>query len=353
MLSRTTALVLGIAGLCACSNLRTVPLVAPAASGAVNQQPTQPDKAGPYLYVAGTSLSQYALGSSKPLRSVPMSYGANAIAFDSYGRIFVTNGGGSYGTIPVLDARNLTLLRTIGGSDSIYVATNRAGYVYASNCGRGIDLFTPGGVKWLHPIFRRISKACALAFNSTDDLFVINAGAVTVFAPAKEPGHVNFLRRLTAGVNRPRALTIGPLNELYVANCPSCGPRKEGRQDAFVSVFAPGASKPRRILTGALAGPSALAVDRSGRVYVACSPFSNRRGVEPGWVTVFAPGATHPLRKITEKIDAPSSLAFDPSGNLYVANSYGASVTVYSPSGLLLRTITDGAAFARAVAIGG
>ncbi|HEY3675824.1 MAG TPA: hypothetical protein VGK84_07495 [Candidatus Tumulicola sp.] len=57
----------------------------------------------------------------------------------------------------------------------------------------------------------------------------------------------------------------------------------------------------------------------------------------------FAAGSTQLLQTVTHGVSGPSSIAFDGEGNLYVANDgQTKDVTVYSPDGRLIRTITQG-----------
>ena len=105
-----------------------------------------------------------------------------------------------------------------------------------------------------------------------------------------------------------------------------------------VSVFAPPSRLLVRTITNGVYEPLALAVDRSGNLYVA-----NGENGDYGNIAIYPPGSVTPSRTITEGIYDPESLAFDSSGNLYVGNGlYADSVTVYSPSGALLRSIVDG-----------
>jgi sugar lactone lactonase YvrE len=105
-----------------------------------------------------------------------------------------------------------------------------------------------------------------------------------------------------------------------------------------VAVFAPGSRSFVRTITDGVFEPLAIAVDRSGNLYVA-----NGHNGYKGNIAVYPPGSGTPSRTITEDIYDPESLAFDSAGNLYVGNGlYADAVTVYSPNGTLLRTITDG-----------
>jgi DNA-binding beta-propeller fold protein YncE len=294
---------------------------------------------GPFLYIAGGKLSQYALGDSNPRHSVDLSLGASALALDSRGNLFVANGGASEGYIAVYVAQSLELRRSEELTDDTFLAVGRRGYLYASNCGGGINVFTPGGIKYDYTHYLRRGAVCALAFDRDDELFVVDGNSIAVFAPAQPPGNIKLVRRIRSGINEPRALTFAPTGELFVLNCPRC---RSHRGRPYVSVYEPGSSSPARIVSGDISHPAALAVDSKGTLYVASAQL-DFKGRDPGWVTVYAPQATKPLRKIVAGIGRPIALALDPSDNLYVANGGEGSVTVYAAGGTtLLQTITKG-----------
>ena len=298
-----------------------------------------PSALGPFLYVGGGKLSQDARGDSNPRQSVDLSLGASALALDNRGNLFVANGDVSEGYIAVYDAQSLELRRSEALTDDTFLAVSNRGYLYASNCGGGIDVFTPGGMKYDYTRYLRNGAVCSLAIDRDDDLFVVDGNSIAVFAPAHPPGRIKLVRRIRSGISGARALTFAPSGELFVLNCPRCGYHR-GRP--YVSVYEPGSSSPARIVTGDISEAAALAVDSKGRLYVASAPLSDK-GRDPGWVTVYAPGATKPLRKIVAGIGRPIAFALDPSDNLYVANSGKGSVTVYAPGGTkLLQTITKG-----------
>ncbi len=301
----------------------------------------------PFLYVGGAKLSQYALGSSKPMHSVSLSFGASAIALDGRGNLFVANGGISEGYIAVYDAQSLKLLRSEELTDDTFLAVGRRGYLYATNCGDGINVFTPGGMQYDYTRDIR-NGACAMAVDGDDNLFVAAGNSIAVFAPAQRSGRITLVRRIKSGINGPRALTFAPSGELFVLNCPRC---RYHDQRPYVSVYEPGSSSPARIVTGEISRPAALAVDSTGMLYVANAPLSFKDR-NPGWVTAYAAGGTRPLRKIVAGIDYPLGLALDSSDRLYVADGGKSAVTVYSAGGTkLLQTITDGIKVAETLAI--
>jgi hypothetical protein len=301
----------------------------------------------PFLYVGGAELSQYALGSSKPLHTVNLSLGASAIALDGRGNLFLANGGISEGYIAVYDAQSLELLRSEELTDDTFLAVGRRGYLYATNCGDGIDVFTPGGMKYDYSRYLR-DGACAMAVDQDDNLFVAGGNSVAVFAPAQRSGLITLVRRIKSGINGPLALTIAPSGELFVLNCPRC---RYHHGQPYVSVYEPGSSSPARIVTGEISQPAALAVDSKGTLYVASAPVGFKEH-NSGCVTVYSAGATKPLRKIVAGIDRPLALVLDSSDRLYVADGGKSEVTVYSAGGAkLLQTITDGIRVAEALAI--
>jgi hypothetical protein len=114
-----------------------------------------------------------------------------------------------------------------------------------------------------------------------------------------------------------------------------------------VSVYAPASRALVRTITDGVFEPLALAVDRSGNLYVA-----NGENGDYGNIAIYPPGSGTASRTITEGIYDPESLAFDSSGNLYVGDGlYADRVTVYSPSGTLLRTIVDGVQDPQSIAL--
>jgi hypothetical protein len=117
-------------------------------------QPTH--RAAPFLYVGSgwPLLSEYALDSSKPLRTVKPQYGAVATALDSFGDLIAETGFISHGFVSVYDARSLKYLRGIDGVWAVALAADRDGYIYAADCGDGIDVLVPGGTKEMHVIYQ-------------------------------------------------------------------------------------------------------------------------------------------------------------------------------------------------------
>ncbi|MGA8532891.1 MAG: hypothetical protein WB615_02145 [Candidatus Tumulicola sp.] len=276
------------------------------------------------------AVTVYALGSSKTSRSIKHG-GGGAMAFDSSGNLYASNGAFDNGQISVYAAGTSKLLRRIRNiTDPYALVVDAQAYLYVATFGAGVLVYGPGGTQTVH-VIRKGTKGCsALAFDRARNLYVANEwnGTVTVYAPGKTPGHPKLVHKIV-GLHQPLALAFGPSGNLFVANHKS------------VYVFKAGSLELLRTITG-ITSAAAIAIDSIGRLYVSSDPFT-REGYQPGWVTVYSAGGTKPLRKITEGIDVPRAVIIDSSDNVYVANSFNSSVTVYSPGGTkLVGTITDG-----------
>jgi len=257
-------------------------------------------KHGPFLYVAGTTISQYRLGTTTPLHTLraPLG-GTSALALDPRGNLFAANGvSTSLDSITVYNAADLS-------------AMDSAGALYGANLARSY---------------------------------------IGVFEPSGKPGHLHYIRRMTRGITNPEDLSVDRSGNLYVADCPSCYYSSPPKPDS-ISIYPPGARSPQRVIKQLIKSPVAMAIDSKGFLYVANAPQRNVK--DSGWISVYAPGSTTPLRLITVGIDVPTSLAVDASDNLYVANFFAGTVTVYSPGAAALKyTIRDGVGLPLRLVIG-
>jgi DNA-binding beta-propeller fold protein YncE len=266
------------------------------------------------------------------------------LAFDQTGDLYVLCGAIDTGTTVEYAVGTSNKLRTLLGEGFHSIAVDDEGYVYLA--GGEVIVFPPQGRQIWHRIVRDAHNAAALLFDDKGDLYIAHQKGVGIFAPGG-PGKPKLSREIEVGVRGPRAIALSRSGELFVANCLSC--IYNDRRDS-ISVYAKNGSVPMRTIFKSLKTPIALAVDSKGRLYVA-NVHSTQQGYHPGWVSVYPPGATLPLRKITEGVNEPLAIAIDPNDNVYVANSYGNSVTVYSPGGTkLLRTIRQGVNYPEALA---
>jgi hypothetical protein len=344
---------LGLLGCAGCSPLFSRPAALPATAAA--PQAVRPAKdAGPFLYVGGWKLSMYALGGSKPLRSVKAKgdYGKAELALDLHGHLCLSNGELSGAEILAFDARTLRVVGEANGTGAFpaLVADSR-GYLYASTNGGGIYVYAPGCTHGVNVIRRGANGVGPLVFDRSGNLYagVEPHFAVSVYAATKRPGHMKFVRQIRDGIDGdPFALAIGPSGELFVANwrCSTCSDRY------YVTVYKSSGSTPLLKITKGIKVPLAMAVDSKGWLYVLNNPPAYGGGPGPGWISVYAPGGSQPIRKV--RVSNPIALALDPSDNLYVANpAKHSSVLVYSAGATkLLQTIKAGVDQPTALLIG-
>ena len=316
-----------------CGGGHAMPAVSSAA-GASNLAAPAASAKGPFLYAAGETLSQYALGSSKPLHSVSPKYGNqfSAVTVDHSGRLIVVDG---LDAVSIYDARTLTLLKTIDATYPQSVAVDRNDNIYIANCGAGVGVFSPGGKKELREIGSQFG-ACLLAADHRGNIYVVNGyHRIEAYAPFTGSGSHKLLRTITRGLNGPSAIAFDASDDMYVANYPGTG------HNGNAVVYPRDSLKPSlRIYRGILL-PLAIAADANGTVYVANDPQSWHG--HDGWVSVYAAGSDKIERHVRTGVNAPLALTLDSAGNLYTGNAYGGEVSVHSPGGeRLLRKIHNG-----------
>jgi sugar lactone lactonase YvrE len=331
---RVVGLTLGLSWLGACSPL--LPNVENTVkSAAYSADLTRPP--GHEVLFVGSAfprISQYAVGSAKPLRSVKAPDGAVSLALDSAGELFAANGNPSYGAISVYSAHSLQLIRTFESAAPQSLAVDENGYLYVANCGDGIDVYAPGGERYAGEIRRGVDGACTLGFGPDQRLYVVNSGSIGIYRQTGSPGKLRFVKNLRQELKAPRSLTFDANGDLYVGSCPSCN--HNGAKD-FVTIYETKHLKPLTKILAGIESPDLMAVDSTRTLYVA-----NHKPYKYAWISAYAKGATRPKFKVTRGINGPESIVVDAGDYLYVANTYGNCVTVYDPRGRLVRTVTKG-----------
>jgi hypothetical protein len=181
-----------------------------------------------------------------------------------------------------------------------------------------------------------LTGANAVAFDSAANLYVLSASGIGVYAPP----YTTLSYTLTAGMNRPRALTFDGNGDLFVANCPTC---VASSGDSVTEYAAPvsSTSTPSATITTGISGPVALIEDASNDLFVANSTGNS--------VTEYAAGTTTPAATVTNTVAAPNALAIDTGAGLLFVSNAGGTVEQYSspfngaaPSGAVPATSPGG-----------
>jgi hypothetical protein len=305
--------------------------------------------------------------------------------------LFVANGSGSSssssssgnGAVTVYRVGNRTKLvntiaegisnprgMTLDGNGNLYVVNGSGSSSSSSSGGGSVTVYAAGSGDDILTITRGLSSPTAVAVDSHGFVYVANgsgsssssssgAGSVNVY----RPGHHHVFHTISNGVGNPTALAFDGQGNLYVLNSSASSSSSGSSAAGSVSVYGPGNTDPKLVISAGISMPSAFAVDSAGDVVVANGTgSSSSSSSSSGSVVVYAAGATSASATITTGIANPRALALDAAGDLFVANQSGSSsssssgssgsVTEYNAgSSSPASTITDGVSNPNALAL--
>jgi hypothetical protein len=274
------------------------------------------------LTVPGGAIVIYPAGSSgvaSPIATIYSNFtelsGAAGIALDSSGQIYVANS-----------------FVGSGGNISIYPAGSYATGVPPTSTIAGPDT--------------QLSNPRGVAVDSHGEIFALNFENVTRY-PAGSSGDASidgFFSVESDDFSTMTGLAVNPAGKLYVTvgaaeKCHNNSCHKTS--DGELVVWPPGSNgngKPSAVISGpntGIASPSAVAVDRSGYMYVTnegsakCSRYCGCLPNGSGSVTVYAPGSDGDVPPIATiggantGLKYPYGITLDSAGNPYVLNATG------------------------------
>jgi sugar lactone lactonase YvrE len=320
---------------------------------------------GPHVnvYRAGSSGNAFP---SAVIMGAPTQLEGPGIAADSAGNVYVSNlrGGtdqlGSITVYPpgssgdVVPAATITSNLT-GLNNASGLALDSVGNIYVAN---GSDVTGEDGSIAIYPTGSyaagppiatiagentRLDNPFGIALDPKGDILALNSDKTITVYPAGSVGDVTPRARIDVGSdghNRPTGIAVDRRHNLYVANYPGAKCRRRCFQTgtANVAVYpasSDGVATPDALISGFHTGlntPSAIAVDRSGNIYVAddggrvkctsCGCFPKG----PASVFVYAAGSSGDatpiatIRGSNTGFGWPYGITLDPSGNIYVLN---------------------------------
>jgi len=254
------------------------------------------------LYVANrgnSTVTVYGAGSTTLIRTIRSGVSQpRALAFDRQGNLYVGNkgdptGNDANGTVTVYGPGQGLPARTIVHVDPHVLTFDRLDRLYVGNPGLNEILVyapqrtTPNRIVHTH------NGPLGINVGSNEFLYCVNNNSVTVYAPnATHP-----TRRITNGINLPSTLARFK-NTLYVANW-GVSPTQSS-----VTVYNLKNLALAQSIRFGIANPLAMAVDRTGELFVANNAYST--------VTVYAAGKTRPSHTISTGIQGPVALAVAP-----------------------------------------
>jgi hypothetical protein len=161
----------------------------------------------------------YAAGTKKVMRKITTDFSEPSLpVFDSHDNLYVFSppnsivvefAAGSSKPIRIIHTSKQTRALAVDPSRNLYVLSLGSGYNQPS-----ITVFPPGVRKPKTTITDGLSSPGIMAFDSTGNLFVLNANDITAYTPGATSPYLTFDRN-AAGTT---AMAIDAANNLYVAN---------------------------------------------------------------------------------------------------------------------------------------
>ena len=161
----------------------------------------------------------------------------------------------------------------------------------------------------------------ALAIDGSGNIFVGDAGSSAIYEfTSSQNGPSAPVNVITSNVQQPLALAVAPNGDLYAADYGA----------KAVLIYAAGTLAFKGEIngsnTGLASGPSGIAFDSAGNIYVTTK--------DNGAIVEFPAGTQTnivPSRTITG-LTSPQGIGVDASGNMYVGQSSANQINVYSAS---------------------
>jgi hypothetical protein len=284
----------------------------------------------PYTFttVAGSAGQS---GSADGMGSDARFYGLNGIAVDQAGNIYVA------------DAHNQTIRKVspVGMVTTLAGLAGRSGS--ADGTGSAARFYNPQGVAV-------DSAGTVYVTDSSNNTIrkVTPAGAVTTLAGTAQSAGSADGAGSGAPFNDPIGVAVDDAGNLYVADANNATLRKVTAAGVVTTLAGLPGTLGSTDGTGSGArfnGPTGVAVDNVGNVYVADSYNETIRKVTPaGVVTTFAgvpgnPGSTDGTGS-SATFDNPVGIALDNAGNVYVADTYYSAIRKVTAAGLVTTLAT-------------
>ncbi len=289
---------------------------------------------GCYVYKVNTSgiISEmagdgtYYGGDGGPATSADMN-DPESVAADGAGNVYVAD-----------NLNNRIREVTPDGTISTVAGNGGSGYWGDGGPATGANLNRPEGVA--------MDGAGNLYIADSDNFVIrkVSKGIISTVAGNGTQGYSGDGGPATsAQLNDPTAIAVDSTGNLYIADLYAHVIRKVSKSDGTISTIAGNGSNGVPCSSGdggpatsaRFCGPSGVAVDLAGNVYIADEAASVIRKVSSGVISTFAgtgnqgfAGDNGPA--ISAHLCNPSGVAVDTFGNVYIADTYNSSIRVVS-----------------------
>jgi DNA-binding beta-propeller fold protein YncE len=254
----------------------------------------------------------------------------NGLIFDNDGNLYVANAGSNQ--ILVYDAKLVQRASISAGLDfPVRLAFDPFGDLYVANFKNDSITVYDANLRQIvgKTIAQHLHSPLGVAVDAYGDVFAANNGSNTIAVFNVDGNYIWGLHQDANGRQfyAPGALAIGG-TELFVGTGPTSG-------HDYVTAYNVGEFlmlRPRQFTTisNQMSGPTGIAFDRRGNVYVSDFYSSTAIKYDP---------AGQVLLTITNGIAQPEGIAVDAHGNIYVSSQFANTITVYDSSGNLIHTI--------------
>jgi sugar lactone lactonase YvrE len=183
-----------------------------------------------------------------------------------------------------------------------------------------------------------------LAFDGGGNLYVANGNSNSIAIYAEDNQRV-VEKTITKGINSPLGVAVDAYGDVFVANNAANTVTAYNAAGDLVETL----SRDRQ--GRAFAAPGALATNGTN-LFVGTGPTVGENDVTSYNVGNFLTRTPIEVTTFTDDVNTgPTGIAFDRAGNVYVSDFYSSTATKYSPSGKLLQVIGSQTAQCEGIAV--
>jgi uncharacterized protein (TIGR03437 family) len=256
----------------------------------------------------------------------------------------------SGGNLYIADTQNHRVRKVTGGNISTVAGSGTAGFGGDGGAAGSAQLNSPFGVA-----VDAAGNLYIAEFGNNRVRKVTTAGTISTLAGNGVSGYGGDNGQATSALlNGPQAVAVDAAGNVYIADTANNRVRKVATSGVITTAAGNGlagySGDGAAALSAQVGNPTALAVDSIGNVYIADGSARVRKLFLSGIINTIAGGNTRGYSgdggsASNASLNGPSALAINSTGNLYVADTLNNSVRMLqlSASGISVGAVTNGA----------